>query len=150
MKRKLTIALTSVLLVVGMIFAFCACSAYGSVKRAYTKAGYEESEFSDTYQKYVTEMFGEDAGDVFKVHVLQKAADEDDGFFEQLGSKLTVAVIAEFNSTEEMNELMKKHVTAEDAEKIAEAVQKLDNVSGNCVLLFYSSKKGYEIFKGTK
>ena len=59
-------------------------------------------------------------------------------------------MIAEFNSTEEMNELMKKHVTQEDAENIAEAIQQLDNVSGNCVLLFYSSKKGYEIFKGTK
>lgn len=150
MKRKLTIALTSLLLVAGMLFAFCACSTYGSVKKAYTKAGYEETEFSDTYQKYVTEMFGENAADTFTVHVLQKAAEEGDSFFEQLGSKFTVAVIAEFNSTEELNEQMKKHVTQEDAEKIAEAIQQLDNVSGNCVLLFASSKNGYDIFKSTK
>lgn len=150
MKRKLTIALTSLLLVAGMIFTLCACSSYGSVKNAYKKEGYGEIELSQEYKKYVTDMFGEENADVITIHVLQKSVSDDASVADKAAAKLTTTVIAEFKSTDEMNEQMKKHVTQEDAEAIAEAIQKLDNVSGNCVLVFTLSTDSANIFKSTK
>lgn len=150
MKKKLSLIITSVALMLIAIVTLCACSTYGSVKSAYKKEGYEEIEISEEYKKYATDMFGEEAADVITLHVLQLSVDDDASLADKAAAATSTVVIAEFNSTEDMEENMKKHVTAEDAKEISEKIQQLDTVSGNCVYVFSLSSKSFDIFKSTK
>ena len=58
MKKKVTL-LTVLLLTLSMLFALCACSSYGSIKKAYENAGYTESESIQEYQDKIVEALGE-------------------------------------------------------------------------------------------
>ena len=149
MKKRLSLIFSSLALLLVMIVTFCACSTYGSVKSAYKKAGWEETEISDTYKKAVTDMFGEEAAETLTIHVLKKKVTDDMSPTEKAEASLSYVVIAEFKSTKEMEEQMKKHVTAEDAKELAEKIQKLPNVSGNCVYVA-GTMKANEIFQSTK
>ncbi len=140
MKRKLLAIFTSLTLVAVLLTALCACgSTWGSIKGAYENEGYEEVEPSDEMKEFYEN--NEDfkaAADTATLHIMRKQT-------------LTIAVILEFKSNDEMEEALKKHVTKEDAENIYDELQKLDTVSGNCFLLFATPlTNAAEIFKGTK
>lgn len=141
MKKRLATIVSALALVAVMLVGLCACgSTYGSIKSAYEKAGYAESEsVSDAQKEIVSTFLGEDAETAVTIHVLTK---KDGGLLDALKT----VVVIEFKSTEKMEELMKKHVTAEDAKNVYDELQKLDYVNGNCVLV--SGDK--DIFKGTK
>lgn len=135
MKKKLGTLIAAVTLVAVMLVGLCACSsAWGSIKSAYEKAGYTETEATDLQEQLVETLFGEDAEQALTVHVMKKGA-------------LEYAVIVEFKSTKKMEEMLKDHVTDQDAKNIYEELQKLDVVNGNC---FYCGISGADIFAGTK
>ena len=140
MKKKLTMLFSSLALVLVMIATLCACSTYGSVKRAYEKEGWSENEnISTSQEKMVTDVLGEDYKDTCKIHVIQK----DDSL---LG--LNFVIILEFNSTKEMDEEIKDNATLKG---MIQDAQKSDRVSGTCILLFFTPAGGGDtIFKSTK
>lgn len=143
--KKRGFLLVCVLLAAGMLLVFCGCSSYRGVRAAFEKEGYEEADLSDD----VKDLF-EDGEEYKKIsgivtlHVLQKKGSG-------LLDAFAVVVIAEFNSTEEMEDALKDKVSDQDAKNVYDELQKLDVVSGNCFLLFYTpATKGLEIFKKTK
>lgn len=138
MKKKLGLIFSSLALVVVMIATLCACSTYGSVKKAFEKKGWSEVESLKSVQEdLVKAAFGEDHESTMKVHALGKD-----------GSIANYVVILEFNSTKEMQEELKNSKTLQG---LAEDLQKSDAVSGTCVLLFYTPLGGgNDIFKSTK
>ena len=148
MKKK-GLLFSCIVLAVSMLLVFCGCSSYGGVKSAFEKEGYKETEVSETVKKLYENLEEyKQISKVVKLHILQKESTGEglDSF-----NMFNVAVIAEFNSTEEMEEALKSHVTAEDAKSIYDELQKLDVVSGNCFLLYAApGTKCAEIFKGTK
>ncbi|MDE6411105.1 MAG: hypothetical protein K2L02_01015 [Clostridia bacterium] len=150
MKKKLSLIFSSLALLLVMIVTLCACSSYSSIKSAYTKEGYEEIEISKEYKDKVTDMFGEDVADTLTIHVLKLKVADDANALDKAAAATSTVIIAEFKSTKELEEQMKKHVTEEDEKKISEAIQKLDTVSGNCVYVFSLSQKSFDIFKSTK
>lgn len=156
MKKKLAAIFSSIGLILVMIATLCACSTYNKVLRAYKKANYEETDIAEIYTQKVKEYFGEDTENVLTVHVLKKNAKEDGTIGDQLEGAFGYVIIAEFNSTKEMDEKMKTRVKGmteeekEDAKKLAEEVQKLDNVSGTCVYIFGTTTDGLTVFKSTK
>ncbi len=148
--KKNCMLFSCLLLAVSMLLVFCGCSAFGGIKSAFEKAGYEEVGLSDEVRSFYenTEEYKK-ISDVIKIHIMQKKSTGD--ALGDILDKLTVAVIAEFNSNEEMEQALKDHVTDNDAKNIYDALQKLDNVSGNCLLLFYTPlTDGATIFKSTK
>lgn len=144
MKKK-SLLFSCLLLAVGMLLVFCGCSNYGNVKSAFEKNGYEEVQASDEVKAlYENSEDYKKISEVVKLHIMQKKG-------EGLLSQLNVAIIAEFNTNKDMEEALKAHVTQQDAENIYEELQKLDTVSGNCFLLFYTPlTDGGKIFKETK
>ena len=148
MKKK-GLFFTCLLLAVTMLLVFCGCSSYGGVKSAFEKEGYKEVTASETVKKlYEDSDEYKQISRAVKLHILQK---ESTGEGLDFLNALDVAVIAEFNSTEEMEDALKSHVTAEDAKNVYDELQKLDVVSGNCFLLYATpGTKCAEIFKGTK
>ena len=139
MKRFISV-LACVMLAVVTAVSLCACSTFGSVKKAYEKEGYEEVEVSDEAKKqYENSEDYKKIKDVVTIHIFKKGL-------------LEWAIIAEFKSTKEMEEALKEHVTAEDAKNIYDELQKQPYISGNCMLLNYLliTPGAYEIFKSTK
>lgn len=156
MKKKLAAIFSSIGLALLMLVTLCACSSYGKVLKAYKNAGYEETDVAETYKNKVKEFFGEDTETVLTIHVLKKNADDNGSFIDQLEGAFGYVIIAEFNSTDEMNEKMKTRVKGmtdeekEDAKKLADEVQKLDIVNGSCVYIFGTTTDGLSVFKSTK
>lgn len=150
MKKKLAVIVTSLALFVVMLATLCACSSYGSIKSAFKKEGYVETELSDTYEKDVTEIMGEDYNNTVTVHCLKKEADEDSGLIGAVAGTVGYVVILEFKSDSDMAEYLKDEVSAEDAKEVYDELQKLDTVNGNCFLLVSVLSEGYTIFKSTK
>lgn len=134
-----------------MLLVFCGCSSFGGIRSAFEKAGYEETEMSEEIKAlYENSEEYKKISEAVKIHVMQKKP-TGEGSIGDLFNQLTVAVIAEFNSTEEMEQALKDHVTDQDAKNIYDELQKLDVVSGNCFLLFYTpTSDGLKIFKNTK
>lgn len=136
--KKRSLFFTCITLVVAMVMILCGCSSYGKIKSAYEKEGYTESEKIESYQDQIYDALNAESEDeveaVCSVHLFTKG--------------LAVALILEFNSTDEMNEKIKES----DALKgmISDA-QESNRVSGNCVLLFATPlTDAAEIFEGTK
>lgn len=148
MKKK-SLPLLCIALAVMLVAMLCGCSAYGGIHSAYEKAGYEEVELSDEIKSLLENSKDyQNISEVIKLHVLQKkSASEGLG---NLFDDFDVVVIAEFNSNETMEEALKSHITAQDAENIYEELQKLDYVSGNCFLLLATTQAGETVFKDTK
>ena len=137
MKKK-SLFFTCITLVVAMVMILCGCSTYGKIKSAYEDAGYAESEKIEAYQDQIYEALNaeseEDVEAVCKVHLFSK--------------NLAVALILEFNSTDEMNEKIKESDTLKGM--ISDA-QESKYVSGNCILLFATPlTDAAEIFESTK
>lgn len=150
MKKKLSVIVTSLVLLVAMLATLCACSSYGSIKSAFKKEGYAETELSDTYEKYVTDLMGEDYKNTVTVHCLKKESKEGDGVIGAIASSVGYVIIIEFKSDSDMAEHLKDEVSAEDAKDVYDELQKLDTVNGNCFLVFSVLPEGYTIFKSTK
>ena len=150
MKKKVSL-FSCLLLALSMLLVFCGCSSYGGIKSAFEKEGYEEAELSQEIKAfYENSEEYQKISAVVKIHVMQKKP-TGEGLLGDLANKLTISVIAEFNSTEDMEEALKAHVTAEDAKNVYEELQKLDVVSGNCFLLYSTpGSNGAKIFKDTK
>ena len=150
MKKKVSL-ITCLMLAAVMLLVFCGCSSFGGIKSAYEKEGYEEAEVSQEIKAlYENSEEYKKISEVVKIHVMQKKS-TGESVLGDLANKLTVAVIAEFNSNEEMEQALKDHVTDADAKNVYDELQKLETVSGNCLLLFYTpATKGLEIFKNTK
>ena len=74
MKKRLATIVSALALVAVMLVGLCACgSTYGSIKSAYEKAGYAESEsVSDAQKEIVSTFLGEDAETAVTIHVLTK------------------------------------------------------------------------------
>ena len=135
MKKKLAMLFSSLALVLVMIATLCACSTYGSVKRAYEKEGWTEDETVVQLQKgFLSATLGEDYEKVCTIHGLKK-------------DLLNYVVILEFDSTKEMNEEIKDNATLKG---MIQDAQKSDIVSGTCILLVSVGSEGREIFKSTK
>jgi hypothetical protein len=118
---------------------FCGCSTYGSVKSAFEREGYTESENIEAYQDKIYDALNakseEEVDKVCKVHLLVK-------------DTIKVALILEFDSNDKMNEQINESETLKGLIKDA---QKSDYVSGTCILLFYTPlTDGLNIFKSTK
>ncbi len=138
MKKKLGLIVSAMALIVVMLVSLCACgSTWGKIKSAYEKEGYEETDAEATQTAIIEGIFGKDKESAFTVHVMKKG----DGLI------ASVAIIVEFKSTKEMEEMLKDKVTAEDAKNVYDELQKLDTVNGNC---FFCGVAGGDIFKGTK
>ena len=138
MKKKRSLIFTSVALMLIAIVTLCACSTYGSVKKAFEKEGWSENEELVEYQDaLLTKALGEDYKSTCTVHALGKD-----------GSLVNYVVIVEFNSTDEMEEKINENETLKGIVKDA---QNSDFISGNCVLVFYTPLGGgNDIFKSTK
>lgn len=138
MKKK-SLFLTCVTLLVAMMLLFCGCSTYGSVKSAFEREGYTESENIEAYQDKIYDALNakseEEVDKICKVHLLVK-------------DTIKVALILEFDSNDKMNEQINESDTLKGLIKDA---QKSDYVSGTCILLFYTPlTDGLNIFKSTK
>ncbi len=121
-KKGLLLTLVTAIMSV-MMLLLCSCSTYGNVKAAFEKEGWTESEAAQTYQSqimsYLNANSEEELTQVCNVHILAKAWQG-------------VVFIAEFTSTEKMNE---KIAESETLQGIIQDAQKSDYVNGNCVLL---------------
>lgn len=122
MKKKFVVVITSLTLIVFMLSMFCACSSYGSVKKAFEKEGYTESESVQSYQSQIKEAIGENNEDACTVHLMVK-------------DTLKVALILEFKSTDKMEEVIEESATLKG---MIQDIQKSEIVNGNCVLFFYT------------
>lgn len=148
MKKRLGIVLSSIALMLALVFTLCACSSYGGIKSAFEDAGYEEVEISDTYKKQAQEFFGKDADlDKAEIHILQKKADEDANIVDKFTSAVSVVIIVEFNSDDELVENMEEQLGKENVENAYEELQKLPTVNGNCVLVLCSNSSDAKLFK---
>lgn len=150
MKKKLAGLFSSILLAALLVATLCACSTYGSVKKAFEDKGYVETEVADEYVAAAKKLLGDDYENVSTLHVLKKETDESDGVIGAIAGKIGYVAIVEFNSTDDLNEKMKGEVSEEDAKAAAEKIQELDIVSGNCVLVMTTLPEGATIFKSTK
>lgn len=150
MKKKLTIIFTALTLVVVMLATLCGCSSYNSIKSAFQKEGYEETDLAGTYESYVTAIMGNDYASAASVHCLKKGSDNGGGILDAITSSIGYVVIIEFKSNSDMEEYLKDKVSADDAEDVYEKLQELDTVNGNCFLVVSTLPEGYSIFKSTK
>ncbi|MBO5525514.1 MAG: hypothetical protein J5993_02060 [Clostridia bacterium] len=119
------------------LVALCACSNYGSVRKAFEKAGYAEDQSIQEYQGRYGDLLTEENEKGEKVtvatlHVLSKGL---------LGGTV---VIIEFQSTKKMQEKYNESATLQG---LITDLQKSDYVNGACVLLLNLSNDGLEIFK---
>ncbi len=151
MKKKFGIVFAALALVVAMVATLCACSNYGTVKKAFEKEGYEEVEISQEYKDTVAEFVGEEYADKVEIHVLQKKSD-DSSILGGALSALDVVVIVEFKGDKDMVDSLKDkfNISEEDVKDAYNELQKLDNVSGTCVLVIGTNPNSAQIFKGTK
>ncbi len=150
MKKKLTAIFTALTLVVVMLATLCGCSSYGSIKSAFQKEGYEETDLSEKYESSVTAIMGNDYKETVSVHCLKKESDEDDGILGAIAGSIGYVVIIEFKSNSDMEEYLKDKVSADEAEEVYDKLQELDTVNGNCFLVVSTLPEGYSIFKSTK
>ena len=154
MKKKLSVIVTSLTLLVVMLVTLCACSSYGSIKSAFKKEGYVETELSDTYEKYVTDLMGSDYKNTVTVHCMKKESSDNDGLIGAIASSVGYVIIIEFKSDSDMAKSLKgelkNEASAEEAKEVYDELQKLDTVNQNCFLVFSVLPEGYSIFKSTK
>lgn len=130
MKKRLVSIFSTVLLALTLVALLCGCSSYGSVKSAFEKEGYKEAENVQTYQTTIKEYLGDDSDNV-TVHVLTKDI-------------VKVAIIVEFNTTDEMEKTVKDNKMLQDAIK---EIEKSDYVNGTCILIPIASPEVVTIFK---
>ncbi len=157
MKKRLLTVLTSLALIAVMIATLCACSTYGGIKKAYEKEGYKEIDSSETAEigttvdETVKAFVGEEYVGKVKVHVLQKGGD-DSSILGGILSSLDIVIIVEFKGDKDMVNSLKDKlgVEEEDVKKAYDELQKLDGVSGTCVLVLATNPSAANIFKGTK
>lgn len=152
MKKLLTVLACAMLIAITTA-ALCACSGntFGKIKSAYNKADYNEVSTSEEIQKTLeAQPDYNKIKEVVDFHFFQKDSGDDSGILGGILDKLDIAIVAEFHSTKDMEDFLKDHVTAEDAKNVYDELQKLDEVNGNCFLLFATTKDGRDIFKGTK
>ena len=127
MKKKLTTIFTALTLVVVLLATLCGCSSYGGIKSAFEKAGYKESANIEKYQAQIMEALNakseEEVEQLAKVHLFVKEK-----------NFANFALIIEFNSTKEMNEMINE---SETLRGFAKDAQKSDLVNGNCILFLY-------------
>lgn len=147
MKKKIVTIISSLALVAVMLFAFCACSSYGGIKKNYEGAGYKEVEMSDSQKETVKKFVGEEFVDKVTVHVLQKEADKDAGLLGNLASSLSVVIIVEFKTDKDMVDSLQEKIGKENVENAYEELQKLSFVNGNCALVLCTVAKDAELFK---
>ena len=143
MKKKLGIVVTALALIVVMVATLCACSTYGSIKSAFKKEGYTEVEMTDTQKEQVKSAIGEEYAEKVTIHVLSK--ESDGSLLGQLASAASTAIIIEFKSKDDIVDA----IGEENAEDAYEKLQKLDTVSGNCMIISVSPD-ALKIFKSTK
>ena len=130
MKKKFATIFSSLALVAMLIATLCACSTYGSVKSKYESNGWTENEDCVKLQETLLKnALGEDYAQTCKIHALAKN-----------GSILNYVIILEFNSTDDMNKKIDE----------SETLKTSDFVNKNCILLFYMTNEGREIFKNSK
>lgn len=119
MKKRLVSIFSTVLLALTLVALLCGCSTYGSVKSAFEKKDYKEAESVETYQTQIKEYLGESSENC-SVHLFTKGLT--DG----------IAIICEFNTTDEIDQTVKDNKALQD---VIKDIQKSDYVNGTCILL---------------
>ncbi len=136
MKKKLFAMISAVAVLAALLVGLCACAnTFGPIKSALEDKGYQEIELKDEYKDQVKELYG-DAGERATVHVFQK-------------SILETALIVEFKSNDDLVEALRDRLTEEEIEDAYNALQKLDIVNGNCVIVSVAPE-ALAAFKSTK
>lgn len=133
---KKIVALFSILMVAVCTFCLTACSSYGSLKKAFEKAGYVELELSDA-EKENTQKNYEDQDYAIEFHILG-----------QEGTIIKVVpqvLVLEFKSTEEIKNYIKDNNTAqglikdlaenEDIKAVYDKLTEAGYVKGNCLII---------------
>lgn len=140
MKKKLTTFFSSLVLVTLMLALLAGCSSYSSIKSAFQKAGYSESQSIEEYQDDILKCLNANSEEEIKsictVHVFTKPG--------TLLPVATVAIVFEFSSTDKMKETIEKSAMLKGAIK---DIQNSDYVNENCVLLPLATRESVEIFK---
>ena len=135
--KKLIKIIAAVMLVATTALAFVGCSTYGSVKSAYEKEGYTQSEgmeqYNAAFKTTLAELLNEDKEEQYgvktNVHLLVKAGS---------GTSLTslipdMVVIIEFDCSEKK---MKEYMDDEDMKYFYGKLQETGYVKGTCVYAF--------------
>ena len=121
MKKK-SLLLTCAALLAVMIMLLCGCSSYGGIKASYENAGFTESELTEAIQsdlmKAIKVGSEEEIEQVCTIHVFTKDI-------------VNIAVILEFNSTDDMQEMIDGSDTLK---ALIKDIQNSDYVNGNCLL----------------
>jgi len=128
--KKVVVSLVAVIMSVFMALTFVGCSSYSKIKSAFEKEGYTESE---QVEKLVTSIKEDLEKDdlVVELHVLTKT--------------LSVVIVCEFKSTEELAKAYKDSATmqglvkdakkSEDLKEMYKALEETGFVKGNCIVL---------------
>ena len=136
MKKSVKV-IVAVMLMAVTALTFVGCSTYGSVKRAYEKEGYKQSEkieeYNSAFKSILADLLNEDKEEQYgvktNVHLLVK---------EESGSALAVltsdmVVILEFDCSEEK---MKEYMNDEDMQYAYKKLIETGYVKGTCVYVF--------------
>lgn len=127
--KKLSV-LAALVLTIVMAMGLVACSSYGSLKKAFEKEGYAESQTLENIANTIKTEAEED-NLAITIHAMSKG--------------LNVAVIVEFNSTEDMKKLYDESATIqgfvkdissnEDAKAFQKALEDAGYAKGNCLVV---------------
>ena len=127
--KKLSKILISLLLVV-LTFTLVACSSYSKIEKAFVNAGYEVVETNSNAEK-----MEEETDVAVKTHIL----------YNDKLTVLTLAIIFEFNTTEDMKEFYADSATAQGlmqdiqedgtAEEFYNKLVEKGYANGNCLLI---------------
>ena len=127
--KKLSV-LAALVLTIVMAMGLVACSSYGSLKKAFEKEGYAESQTLENIANTIKTEAEED-NLAITIHAMSKG--------------LNIAVIVEFNSTEDMKKLYDESATIqglvkdissnEDAKAFQKALEDAGYAKGNCLVV---------------